>query len=240
MAGFDRSVRRLALLAAGLALGLGACGPAWRNGVHAAPGAPALLGVWSLTDNDNVLFNLRLEVDGRATVAAGSRRPAERLEPLSVDALMEQGRWYPWANGVRVDSADGWTDTILLSPAGPVQWSWAPGADRNGPPTNHGKAVRVEAGLARAVGVYRIWPSQGVLPPYIASLLANGQAFNSIDAIQGGSWRLQGSRLTVDWASRWRTVLELGPSLQMQAQHWAPGVDRNGPPTAVRRAERLH
>ena len=37
-----------------------------------------------------------------------------------------------WGNGVRMDDAAGWTDTILRAPGGPIQWSWAPGANRQG------------------------------------------------------------------------------------------------------------
>ena len=201
------------LLALVLAIGLGVAGASGRMAAQAGPAsaaAPApeaagaaeadprrLLGVWVLTDNENVLFNLRLEADGRATTAAGSRRPAVRSAPLTPEELLEPGRWRAWGNGVRVDYNDGWTDTLLLSPAGFLQWSWAPGADRNGPPTNHGKAVRVADGaIAAAVGVYRIQPSQPQLPPYTASLLSNGLAFNSIDAIHGGSWRLNGQAVT--------------------------------------------
>lgn len=241
----DRLPARLGLLAVGLALSLGACGPAWRS--TAAPPPPAsveadarrFLGVWALSDNDNVLFNLRLEPDGSATTAAGSRRAAARLEPLSTNDLLERGRWRGWGNGVRIDYNSGWSDTLLLSPAGLVQWSWAPGADRNAPPSNHGKAVRVEGPLAAVVGVYRIQPAEMELPPYTASLLSNGQAFNSIDAIQGGSWRLEGQAVTIDWASRWRTVIELGPGPRLRCRIWKPGIDRQGPPTAIRTAERV-
>lgn len=150
-------LRRPRLLARALlpVAALSACGPVYR--ANADPGQPAaavgpaqpaialaaprdadprrLLGTWALTDNDNLLFNLLLRPDGSALTAAGSRGPrSEASGRLHADDLMEVGRWRGWGNGVRVDYSDGWTDTILVSPGGPIQWSWQPGSDRSGPP----------------------------------------------------------------------------------------------------------
>jgi hypothetical protein len=110
-----------------------------RLGAVAADAAEAdparLMGVWSLVDNANVLVNLRLDADGRATTAAAGRGPRpEGAGAFTAADLLERGRWRGWGNGLRVDHLSGWTDTLLLGPAGMVQWSWAPGADRNGPP----------------------------------------------------------------------------------------------------------
>ena len=250
------------MLPALLLAGLSACGPVYRAAAEPRqPGAsvsaaaiPAsaaadadprrLLGSWALTDNDNLLFNLLLRPDGSAMTAAGSRGPRPAAAGrLSEADLLEVGRWRGWGNGVRVDYGSGWTDTILVAPGGPIQWSWQPGSDRNGPPTNTGKAVRLSGPEMAWVGVYRLRPTQPQLPPYMATLLSTGRAFNNIDTVASGSWRQEAGRLVIDWASGWRTTIELGaapaPGSPFRVLHWAPGSDRKGPPSAERSGTRL-
>lgn len=228
-----------------LAAALGACGPAYRASA-AEPGAarPAAelqqqgqryVGVWALVDNANNLFNVRLRPDGRAITTAGSEgTPLAGSGALRSAQLSEQGRWRPWGNGVRIDYADGWTDALLMGPSGPQQWSWEPGADRLLPPSNHGRAVRLDGLMAAVVGVYSFQPAQAGRPPYTASLLSNGLAFNTIDQRSGGAWRLEAGRVVIDWISGWRTSFaprEQGP---LSVSHWQPGADRAAAPTAVR------
>jgi hypothetical protein len=198
------------------------------------------LGVWALVDNDNNLFNVRLSPSGRAVSTSGVVGTAlggsENLRP---GQLFEQGHWQPWGNGVRVDYADGWTDAIVTGPAGPEQWSWAPGADRLQPPTNHGKAVRVSGAMAAAVGVYRFQAVQDNLEPTTLSLLSNGLAFNTIDQQAGGVWRLRGATVVIEWASGWRAEFEPRDRGPLGARIWAPGDDPQSPPRAVRSGERI-
>jgi hypothetical protein len=240
----------LALVAA-----LGACAPAFRVAAQAAapqaaPAATAAkeerqqgqryVGVWALVDNANNLFNVRLRPDGRATSTAGIEgTPLAGSGALRLGQLREQGRWRPWGNGVRIDYADGWTDALLMGPAGAQQWSWEPGADRLQPPSNHGKTIKLDGPLALVVGVYSFQPAQANLPPYSASLLSNGLAFNTIDRSAGGAWRLEGGRVVIDWISGWRTSFapqEQGP---LTVSHWQPGADRAGAPTGIRPGRRL-
>jgi hypothetical protein len=196
--------------------------------------------VWALVDNANNLFNVRLRPDGRATSTAGIQgTPLAGSGALQLGQLREQGRWRPWGNGVRIDYADGWTDALLIGPAGAQQWSWEPGADRLQPPGNYGKAIKLAGPLAQVVGVYRFHPAQATLPPYSASLLSNGLAFNTIDQRAGGAWRLEGGEVVIDWISGWRTSFtpqEQGP---LVVRHWQPGADRAGAPTATREGRRL-
>jgi len=147
---------------------------------------------------------------------------------------VEVGHWRGWGNGVRIDCSDGWIDTILVAPGGPIQWSWVPGSDRHQPPTNTGKAVRLTVPEALWVGVYRFSPAQGDRLPYIASRLSSGRAINSIDTISAGAWRQEAVHQVIDWASGWRITIARAtppdPGQSFAMRHWAPGVDRQAPP----------
>ncbi|MCX5968415.1 MAG: hypothetical protein NTV57_12380 [Cyanobacteria bacterium] len=242
----------LRLLPLGLLALLTACGPVYQAWAaprpvpigSAEPDPRRLLGTWALTDNDNLLFNLLLRPDGSALSATGSQGPRPLAAgTMTAGELMELGHWKGWGNGVRIDYDDGWTDTILVAPGGPIQWSWAPGRNRDEPPTNTGKAVRLSGVEAGWVGVYRFAPSQADQPPYLASLLSSGRAINSIDMIAAGSWRQEAGHLVIDWASGWRSTIAQptppAPGQSFVVRHWAPGADRQGPASRQRQGERL-
>ena len=197
-------------------------------------------GVWALTDNANNLFNVRLSGDGRAVSTSGvDGVPLGGSSQLRAPQLYEQGRWAPWANGVRIDYPDGWSDAILTGPAGPQQWSWAPGASRLGPPTNYGKAVMLSGAMAAAVGVYRIQPAQADQPVTTVSLMSNGLAFNAIDAQAGGTWRLEKGEVEITWTSGWLTRFEPNEQGPLQVRIWKPTQRPPAAPTAIRSGERL-
>jgi hypothetical protein len=199
-----------------------------------------LTGVWALTDNANNLFNVRLSADGRAVSTSGvDGVPLGGSSQLRATQLYEQGRWIPWANGVRIDYPDGWSDAILTGPAGPQQWSWAPGASRLGPPTNYGKAVLLSGSMASAVGIYRIQTAQADRPVTTLSLMSNGLAFNATDAQAGGLWRVENGEVEITWTSGWLTRFapkEQGP---LQVRIWKPATRPPAPPSAIRSGERL-
>jgi hypothetical protein len=158
---------------------------------------------------------------------------------LAAHQLYEQGRWAPWGNGVRIDYSDGWSDAILTGPAGPEQWSWAPGASRLDPPSNVGKAVQLSGAVAAAVGVYRIQPAQADQPVTTVSLMSNGLAFNAIDALAGGTWRLDNGEVEITWSSGWLTRFEPRAQGPLQVQIWEPARRHPSPPTAIRPGQRL-
>jgi hypothetical protein len=234
---------------------LGACGPAYRaNAMHASATFASItaspdqarqqgqryVGVWALVDNANNLFNVRLRPDGRATSTSGIEgTPMAGSGSLRLEQLSEQGRRSVWGNGVRIDYGDGWTDALLMGPAGSVQWSWEPGADRLQPPSNSGKAVRRDGAVAEVVGVYSFQPAQANLPPYSASLLSNSLAFNTIDRGAGGAGWLEGGRVVNDWISGWRTSFVPQGQEPLAVSHWHPGADRAGAPTGIRPGRRL-
>ena len=195
------------------------------------------LGVWALSDNQNNLFNIRLFPGGKAISTVGSAGvPLAGARRLAAEAFSDQGRWQPWGNGVRVDFGDGWSDWIYVGPSGLTHASWKPGQSRSTAPSNFGTAVKLQGAAADAVGIYRFPPTQSDLPPYTAALLSNGLAFNSIDSRAGGVWKLVGTNVVIDWISGWRTSMSMAATSRLQLRHWAPGADRNAPPSAVRQA----
>lgn len=196
------------------------------------------VGVWALTDNLNTLFNVRVFAGGRAVSTIGTAGvPAAGAGRLKASQFRELGRWAAWGNGIRIDYDNGWTDWIYVSPTGMALSSWKPGQPRGERPFNFGPAVKLSGAAADAVGVYSFPPAQQELKPYTATLLSNGLAFNNIDNQAGGIWRLEGNTVVIEWISGWRTTMSLAPSTRLQLRHWAPGRDRNGPPSGgVRQA----
>jgi len=202
------------------------------------PDIRSYMGAWALTDSQNNLFNVRINPGGRAVSTIGTLgMPPAGARRLTDSQLRQLGRWQPWGNGIRINYSDGWSDWIYVGPSGLSHASWEPGQGRGSRPSNFGQAVKLGGSLAAVVGVYRFSPAQADLKPYIATLLSNGQAFNDIDAKAGGVWRLDGNTVVINWISGWRTTMSLDPVSRLQLRHWAPGTDRNGPPTGgVRKA----
>jgi hypothetical protein len=197
-------------------------------------------GVWALVDNANNLFNVRLSADGRAVSTSGvDGVPLGGSSQLRASQLFEQGRWQPWGNGVRIEYSDGWSDAILTGPAGPQQWSWAPGASRLGPPSNVGKAVQLSGAMAAAVGVYRIQPAQADRPVTTVSLMSNGLAFNAIDELAGGTWRMENGEVEITWSSGWLTRFKPKAQGPLQVRIWEPARRPPSPPTTIRPGQRL-
>ena len=196
------------------------------------PDTRSYVGTWALTDNRNNLFNVRLFPGGKAVSTVGTTGvPPAGASRLSAPQLRELGRWQAWGNGVRVDYGDGWTDWIYVGPEGFSHAAWQPGQNRGSVPFNFGPAVKLSGTEADVVGVYSFPPAQAGLRPYTAALLSNGQAFNDIDDRAGGVWKLRGSTVVIDWISGWRSTLSLDPATPLRLRHWAPGSDRNGPPS---------
>jgi hypothetical protein len=250
MTGFGTSGRRIRQSASLLALGA-LLGVAMPPLVHAGPASSELraadeatakefLGVWAVSDDQNNLFNLRLFPGGKAVSTVGTGGvPLAGARHLTAEAFSDQGRWQLWGNGVRIDFRDGWSDWIYVGPSGLTHASWRPGQSRSTVPSNFGTAVKLSGTAAEAVGIYRFPPAQSELPPYTAALLSNGLAFNNIDSRAGGVWKLVDQTVVIDWISGWRTSMSLAAGSRLQLQHWAPGTDRNGPPTATRQGTML-
>ena len=202
------------------------------------------VGTWALTDRNNNLINLLLRSDGSSMTVRGQRLPmAAGDEGLSREELLEQGSWRSWGNGIRSEYPSGWIDAIQLGPSGLVQWSWLPGSSLNQKPANHGKAVKLTLPEMGWVGAYRLVPTQPDKSPYTAVLTSNGLAFNDIDHVADGSWRIQDDgHVMIKWTSGWRTLLNsqqpaVGSSFSVH--HWKPSVATSSSPSAVRSGEKL-
>ena len=211
------------------------------------PDAKRMVGTWVLTDNDNVPFNLILRSDGSSLTVIGKRHPdLGRPQRMTRNQLLETGSWKRWGNGIRSTYQDGWTDTIQVGPAGPVQWSWKPGSSLNGSPSNHGKAVQLKSPEMGWVGAYKLAPTQKDKPDYLAVLTSNGLAFNNIDQVADGSWSLRSNgNVLIEWTSGWRSLLQRpssgipAPQQTFAVQHWRPGMSLDAPASANRSGKRL-
>ena len=211
------------------------------------PDAKRMVGTWVLTDNDNVPFNLILRSDGSSLTVIGKRHPdLGKPQRMTRNQLLETGSWQRWGNGIRSTYPDGWTDTIQIGPAGPVQWSWKPGSSLNGAPSNHGKAVQLNSLEMGWVGAYKLAPTQKEKTAYLAVLTSNGLAFNNIDQVADGSWSLRtNGSVLIKWTSGWRSLLQRpstgipSPGQRFAVQHWRPGVSLDAPASANRSGQRL-
>ena len=147
---------------------------------------------------------------------------------------------------IRSTYLDGWTDTIQVGPAGPVQWSWKPGSSLNGAPSNHGKAVQLNSPDMGWVGAYKLEPTQEDKPAYLAVLTSSGLAFNNIDQVADGSWSLRSNRnVLIEWTIGWRSLIQRSssgipaPQQSSAVKHWRPGVPIDQPASANRSGRRL-
>lgn len=191
------------VLAPLLATFVAACairGPEGRSAASLALAPADAVGVWSLTDDENVTFDVRLATDGRAS-SNWSKGPA--------GAAGEAGRWSIEGRRIVVDYADGWRDAIIAIDDGRfAKESFAPSADRNGPPTNRGQAARTPPELAAWVGVYAgevravgSGGSDAARPERVTFALQSSQvAWRSGSEPRLGCWWKAGDGVAIRWA----------------------------------------
>ncbi len=182
-------------------------------------------GTWALTDSENALFNVNLLNDGVA-ISNWCKGPD--------GAKGEHGTWKVEEGVLILDWTDGWLDVIQLGHIGFEKYSYAPRTNRQGPPTSFGQAVKVLNYSTQWAGVWKTrsadakWKDQEF---YIA-LQSNGIAMKSIDAINTGFWQKQQGGIAIYFSDGWfMLIAREGDSVE--ARSWAPGVDRNGPPTGT-------
>ncbi len=182
-------------------------------------------GTWALTDSENALFDVNLLNDGVA-ISNWCKGPD--------GAKGEHGTWKVEEGVLILNWTDGWLDVIQLGHIGFEKYSYAPRTNRQGPPTSFGQAVKVLNYSTQWAGVWKTrsadakWKDQEF---YIA-LQSNGIAMKSIDAINTGFWQKQQGGIAIYFSDGWfMLIAREGDSVE--ARSWAPGLDRNGPPTGT-------
>ena len=182
-------------------------------------------GTWALTDSENALFDVNLLNDGVA-ISNWCKGPE--------GAKGEHGTWKVEEGVLILNWTDGWLDVIQLGHIGFEKYSYAPRTNRQGPPTSFGQAVKVLNYSTQWAGVWKTrsadakWKDQEF---YIA-LQSNGIAMKSIDAINTGFWQKQQGGIAIYFSDGWfMLIAREGDSVE--ARSWAPGLDRNGPPTGT-------
>ncbi len=186
------------------------------------------LGTWSLTDEQNELFNVTLFEDGTA-------RTNWTKGPNG--AVGESGRWSIYGLGVRVDYDDGWIDIIRYGPNGFEQVSYSPTTPVDGPWTNGGKAVRPAEDLAPFVGVFSLIDNEG--EPFAVALQSNGLCFKSIDREHRGLWSVGDGCAEIRWLDGWTDQLHRLEEDRWEQRTWAPGADPGSKPRTETRVSRI-
>ena len=181
-------------------------------------------GTWSLSDDENCTFDVRLSEQGGA-VSNWSKGPT--------GAQGEVGHWTLEHHQLVIDYTDGWRDVIHHSKTGKFsKVSFAPGAPRDGAPTNSGLAVRTGTDLAKWVGVYEVPQAVGgVTHPGFVSIQSTHAAWRSVAGVTVGSWWAAGDTLCVRWADG--SIDEFAESVgSLEARTWAAGtaIDARGHP----------
>ena len=164
--------------------------PATEAGLPAISAAEAA-GVWSLADDENCTFEVRLSVAGTA-VSNWSKGPT--------GAAGEQGSWAVAGDRIVIDYTDGWRDAIIRTAEGSYRKeSFGPGAPRDGVPTNRGLAVRTPAAAAAWVGVYRQGDAQASDAVHVA-IQSTGIAHKSEGRLRTGAWWIEDGAMRIRWA----------------------------------------
>jgi len=222
------SILRLsALFFALVAIGCSALKPAPREPIANAPtvSAAEVVGTWSLTDDENATFDVRLSVSGSA-VSNWSKGPSS--------AAGEQGRWSIVGDRVVVDYVDGWRDCIIRTADGRFRKeSFAPNAPREGAPTNMGSAVRAAESAAAWVGVYAV-EAAGAAEAFHIALQSTGLAHKSTGGRRTGAWWIGDGAVWIRWTDGGTTELRTA-STGFATRSWraASTLDAQGIPVAA-------
>lgn len=180
-------------------------------------------GVWAMTDERNETFNAILRPDGSATSTWS--RGAD-------GARGEQGGWSVREGRLVMRWTDGWTDIVQLGRFGYEKLSYGPRDAERDFPECFGQAVKLMDESSRWVGVWRTSSVGNVTrgEEMFVCLSSDGKAMKSIDAINTGCWQVQSEGAAIYWSDGWFTTL-LRDDERITSRSWAPGRDRDGPPS---------
>lgn len=153
-------------------------------------------GVWTLTDDENCAFDVRLSASGGAV---------SNWSKGSVGARGEHGHWSLVDGAIVIDYTDGWRDVVFRTERGGLRKkSYAPDMPRDGPPRTESNAVRTSAELAGWVGVYEVAAAGSrTASAHFVALQSTGLAWNTADDERIGSWWIAGEAVRVRWANGW-------------------------------------
>lgn len=209
-----RQIFRLsAMFFALVAIGCASAAPT-RMPQGAAIAAADAVGVWTLTDDENAAFDVRLSAGGSA-VSNWSKGNA--------GARGEHGRWAIVDGAIVIDYDDGWRDIVFRSEGGALRKkSYAPEMPREGPARSESVAVRAADMLAAWVGVYEVAAagSRAGTAAFVA-IQSTGLAWNTADPEHIGSWWMAGDALRVRWANGWIDEFRQG-ALGFELRSWRP------------------
>ena len=182
-------------------------------------------GTWALTDSENALFNVNLLNDGVA-ISNWFKGPD--------GAKGEHGTWKVENGVLLLNWTDGWLDVIQLGHIGFEKYSYAPRANRQGPPTSFGQAVKVLNYSTQWSGVWKTRSADAKLKnqEFYICLQSNGVAMKSIDAIDTGCWQKQQGGIAIYFSDGWFMLIARDGD-SVEARSWAPGTDRTGVPTGI-------
>ena len=203
-----------------------------------ALGAEDAAGVWTLADDENAAFDVRLSPKGTA-VSNWSKGNAS--------ARGERGRWAIVDGRIVIDYDDGWRDIVFRNEAGAFRkMSYAPGMAHDGPSRGESTALRTPKAVSDWVGVYQVPVAESRMGrEFFVSIQSTHLAWKSIDDVRVGSWWISGDALRIRWANGWLDELRyIGPGYQVRSWRPATVFDAAGnpaePPTntgGARRAE---
>ena len=190
----------------------------------AAIAAQDAVGVWTLCDDENAAFDVRLSASGSAI---------SNWSKGSVGARGEWGHWSIVDGSVVIDYDDGWRDIVFRNDRGWLRKkSYSPEMPREGPARSESSAVRTADGLAAWVGVYEIAAigSRTGTASFVA-IQSTGLAWNTANAERIGSWWMAGDALRIRWANGWIDEFRRGAS-GFEVRSWRPlaGFDTLGTP----------
>lgn len=200
--------------------------------------ADEAIGPWTLTDDENCAFDVRLSRKGDAV---------SNWSKGNTSARGERGRWEIVDGRIVIDYDDGWRDIVFRGEDGAFRkMSYAPGMPHDGPSRGESGAIRTPKSVSDWVGVYQVPVAESRMGrEFFVAIQSTHLAWKSIDDVRVGSWWISGDALRVRWANGWLDELRyIGPGYQVRSWRPATAFDAAGnpsePPTNIggaRRAE---
>ena len=153
-------------------------------------------GVWTLADDENAAFDVRLSPMGTAV---------SNWSKGSVGARGEHGRWTIVDGAIVIDYDDGWRDIVFRNASGSLRKkSYSPDMPRDGPPRDESIALRTVKEMVPWVGVYEVAAvGSRTGAAYFVAIQSTGLAWNTADTTVIGSCWVAGDALRVRWANGW-------------------------------------